>query len=294
MKTSSALVGVSLLCGVLFVGSAAGADDHDSDQKASGSVGLSSPLQFADFAVFESGKGRVKYTNFELAAPGSGVWVPSATSILTFNYEGPNYPHTFALDSFTPLSTESVGFSGTGHFNPDPSYTWNLKGVINEDGVWFQILYTGTQAGCKLYANGEISASGAMSGTWRGTCWTGVNTWSTDPGAAYEVFSYKARVTCSLFDDANNDATFGYTIPNNVPLAGTPVVVKVHDGGFPGAGHDTWAHGVDDAPAACTGGVSNYPITSGNLVVRSDHDWDHDHGFDRDRDRRDDDHRFDR
>jgi hypothetical protein len=285
MKAHPIVVGFAWLFSALIVGTAAAADGPDSDSKATGSVGLSSPLQFADFNVSENGKGRVTYTNFEFPVPGTGVWAPAQTTTIAFNYQGPDYHHIFSLDSFTPLSTESVGFTGTGYFDPDHSYTWNLKGMINEDAVWFQILYTGTSAGCKLYAHGTISDTGVMSGTWGGNCWSGNNnSWSTGPGAAYEVFSYKARTTCASIDELNADATFGFTIPNGVPLAGVPIVVKVHDGGSPGALHDTWWHGVDSAPGSCTPGAGwFYPITSGNLVVhpendrgrRGEHDRDH-------------------
>ena len=42
-------------------------------------------------------------------------------------------------------------------------------------------------------------------------------------------------------------------------------MVKVHDGGTPGTNGDTWSHGLDNG--FCDGVVTNYPITSGNLVV---------------------------
>ncbi len=262
MKTSSLLAGFSLLA--ILAAGAAQAGPPAADPKVTGSVGLSNPLQYAEFEAFQSNpvKGHIAYTNFEFPAPGSGVWVPAKTSTITFNYFGPDYPHTFNLDSFTPLSTESVGFTGTGFYNPDHSYTWNLKGVINENQVWFQIVYTGTQAGCKLTANGTIGSNGSMSGTWSGDCWTGVNSWSTGAGSAYEVFSYKADVTCAVI--AKPNATFGFTIPDGVPLAGTPVVVTVHDGGSPGALFDTWKH---DVGTCSTEAVSQYPVVSGNLVV---------------------------
>ena len=56
-----------------------------------------------------------------------------------------------------------------------------------------------------------------------------------------------------------------FTIPTGVPYAGTPVVVKIHDGGSPGTNGDTWAHGVATSP--CDGPVGAYPIVRGNLVV---------------------------
>jgi hypothetical protein len=64
-------------------------------------------------------------------------------------------------------------------------------------------------------------------------------------------------------NSANATATFGFTIPV-APLAGTPVVVNVFDGGTPGTNGDTWAHGVGTCGGATT---TPYPITSGNLVV---------------------------
>jgi hypothetical protein len=78
-----------------------------------------------------------------------------------------------------------------------------------------------------------------------------------------EVFSYTAAVTCAIVGDT--DATFSYAIPPDLPLAGTPIVVQIHDGGSPGTNGDTWAHGVASGP--CAGSVTAYPIVSGNLVV---------------------------
>ena len=64
-----------------------------------------------------------------------------------------------------------------------------------------------------------------------------------------------------------HNARFGFTIPKGTPaaLTGLPIVVKVHDGGTPGWKYDTYAHGV--ATSWHNGPVTQYPITSGNIVV---------------------------
>jgi hypothetical protein len=85
--------------------------------------------------------------------------------------------------------------------------------------------------------------------------------WSMPAGSAFEVLSYTAQVNCAVI--GATDANFAFVIPAGSALAGTPVAVRVHDGGTPGTNGDTWAHGV----GTCGSATSPYTIVSGNLVV---------------------------
>jgi hypothetical protein len=103
---------------------------------------------------------------------------------------------------------------------------------------------------------GTIAANGSVSGTWTDSLLRADVVEITSVG--FEAFSYTAAVTSA--DVVGTSATFVFTIPTGVPLAGTPVRVDVTDGGSPGI-FDTWAHGV------VGGGMTSYPITAGNLTV---------------------------
>lgn len=79
-------------------------------------------------------------------------------------------------------------------------------------------------------------------------------------------YSYTAPIACANVDRDTGQAWFTFEHPF---VPGFYVGVYVTDGGSPGAGNDTYGHVVWVAPAWCDapGGVWNYPITAGNLVV---------------------------
>ena len=103
-------------------------------KKATGSIVMSTPKQAITFDVFQSPmKGNITYTNFEYANPGSGVWVPGATtnpdgslSLGSFDVQFSVDPeaaivstYTFTVNSITPLSPKSLSsrqtaFSSSG------------------------------------------------------------------------------------------------------------------------------------------------------------------------------------
>jgi hypothetical protein len=231
--------------------------------KATGGVAMAAPAQYASFAAFDDenngDRGTVRYTNFEYAAAGTGVWTVAGTT-LTFVL-GVDYPHTLFVDTVTPTSTTSATFTGHGFYNGNPTVTWTVAGSVQGSTVSFHMAYT--EGGYTLDATGTIAGNGSMSGTANDSV-SQFLTWSAPAGSAHEVLSYTADVTCATVGD--QDATFGFVIPSGfVGLSGLNVTVEVHDGGSPGVGNDTWGHGV--AEADCSASVANYPITSGNLVV---------------------------
>ena len=237
--------------------------------KVTGSVALSGPPQYASFNAFQQTpvKGSITYTNFGYyPVLGTGVWTVAPWTSLTVHFGG-DYAHTVNVTSIVPTSTNSVDFSGNGSY---PGYTWTITGSVNGSNIAFQIVYLTGLPGYTFNAVGTIAPDGSMSGTATDTL-SRYLTWSTPPASAQEVFSYTAAVTCASVNNAvtPGTATFGFTIPVGVPLAGTNVVVYVTDGGSPGPGNDTWAHGVDSGPGACTTADAStpYPIISGNLVV---------------------------
>jgi hypothetical protein len=231
---------------------------------ATGSVALSGPIQYVSFNVIaRSGyRGWIDYANFTYPAANTNVWNISGTHLLTF---AGTYAHTMTVTTVTPQSTHSSLFSGTGTYNADSSYTWTVSGTVNWNSIWFSIVYTGTNAGYRVSGHGWIAANGSVSGTARDS--NGLTLPFTMPaGSAFQVLRYQAPVTWAVISGHN--ARFGFTIPSYAPaaLAGLPIVVKVHDGGTPGSVYDTYAHGV--ATSWHNGPVTQYPITSGNIVVR--------------------------
>ena len=73
------------------------------------------------------------------------------------------YTHSMTVTTVTPLSTHATRFSGTGTYS-DPSYTWTVSGTVNWNRISFSILYTGTNAGYRLWGHGRIAADGSVSG----------------------------------------------------------------------------------------------------------------------------------
>lgn len=235
--------------------------------KTTGSIVMSNPKQAATFDAFDTNpvKGSVTYTNFEFAVDGTGVWVPAGTFDVDFEYQGTGpYTHVLSITGFEPGSPDSVSFTATGYYEPDPGWTETVQGTIDGDQISFTMLPD--DGGLKYgwtYVDvvGTIDPDGSVAGTWSDSLTRSGGVTIADIG--YEAFSYTAPVTCA--DVTGTSAVFGFTIPT-APLAGTPVAVHVTDGGSPGAGNDTWAHGVGDCTSTS---FTDYQITAGNLTVHA-------------------------
>lgn len=257
-----------LLAGAAALVIAAGAYAAPKFKHANGGIALADPSQYVEFSVFDYGatgdRGTVTYTNFDSPSTGTGVWTIGTTVPLTVSLGGTSFEHTLTITSVTPLSPTSVRFTGTGVSTTDPAVTSTVTGVISGSDIMFTIVYTGTDAGYTFKGTGTINADGSVTGTGTDTLGQTPLTFSIPAGALTEVLSYSAQVTC--VDISGADATFSFTIPEDVPdLAGTDVVAKVHDGGQPARKGDTWGHGLATGP--CAGTVTNYPIVGGNIVV---------------------------
>lgn len=225
---------------------------------ATGGIALSGPAQYVAFSAFDYGdtgdRGSVNYTNFTYADPGSGVWAVNGQSSVVFEYAGVPYPHTMTVLSVDPTSNTSYTFTGSGYFNPNPSYTWTVTGSVVGTTVTLHIVYTGAEAGYYLDATGTIQPNGSVLGTSFSDSLGRTLTWAMPAGSAAEILSYTATVTQATVGD--NTATFSYTIPAGTGLDGVAVTMDVTDGGTPGTSGDVYGHN-----------GWNYQIIGGNLVV---------------------------
>jgi hypothetical protein len=231
--------------------------------KTTGSVELSGPVQYVSFDAFASSpvKGSVSYTNFEYAAPGSGVWVPESFNLGFGLGSDPTVvaTHAMTVTSFDPTSPTSLRFAGTG----DSGVGWisTFTGTIS--GSAFTLQMTEINAGnpTETYAltgSGTIAPDGSLTGTWSDNYGGGRTGTFVSADIGFEALHYVAPVDHVTV--TSSDAYFDFTIPTG-PLTGVHVFVHVNDGGSPGAGHDTWGHGTSP------GSFTNYTVEAGNLTV---------------------------
>lgn len=88
------------------------------------------------------------------------------------------YPHT--MNVVTMNKTTGV-FSGTGYYNSNPAYTWNVNGTVESSDITFQIVYTGLNPGYTINTTGDI-LDGDLSGNAAGPGQT--FTWRSVSGKA--------------------------------------------------------------------------------------------------------------
>lgn len=95
-------------------------------------------------------------------------WTLNPGSTITFVCGGGNYVHT--LDTVTQDGNGTL--TGTGHYNPDAGYTWDLTGSISGDDITYTITYTGIAAGSVYTNTGTIAGDGSISGSSSSNCQT--------------------------------------------------------------------------------------------------------------------------
>ncbi len=88
-----------------------------------------------------------------------GDWKIEGQHSIVFTCGGNDYYHTL-----------TDGFPGSGTYDPNPNYTWDMTGDITGDSITFNILYTGINAGYTLNGVGTIGSDGSISGTTDGNC----------------------------------------------------------------------------------------------------------------------------
>lgn len=131
-----------------------------------------------------------------------------------------DYPHAMNVAS------ENFGtgdFSGTGHYIPDTSYTWDMTGNTTGDSLTFTIVYTGTLAGYTYTLTGVIDEDGNLAGTASGMGQT--FTWDAtgqateavgngvQPAGCMGTYTHVIQGTSgndNLKGTAANDLIFGY------------------------------------------------------------------------------------
>ncbi len=72
------------------------------------------------------------------------------------------FPHTMSIISF---DFGAGNFSGSGTYDPDNSYKWNINGNVVGSNIIFHILYTGVNPGYTVDGNGTFPGDGSFNGT---------------------------------------------------------------------------------------------------------------------------------
>lgn len=108
---------------------------------------------------------------FVFASPALAVapnWtLDNSTAIaIVFGCGASFYSHTLN----TVLQDGNGDLVGTGTYDPNPGYTWDLVGNISGDNITFTITYTGLSAGSVYNSVGVIAEDGSISGTTDSNC----------------------------------------------------------------------------------------------------------------------------
>lgn len=98
----------------------------------------------------------------------AGPWQLSAPQEISFVCGGNSYVHTLGTVNNLPDGS----YSGTGYYNPDMAYIWDIDGNVVGNDITFQIEYTGTAAGSVYNGVGTIAPDGSITGTVDSNCET--------------------------------------------------------------------------------------------------------------------------
>lgn len=89
-----------------------------------------------------------------------GPWTLNAPAGLVFACGSGSYAHTLE----TVSQNADGSFSGTGQYDANAAYTWDITGDVSGDTMTFTLIYTGSNAGYKLEGSGTIASDGSISG----------------------------------------------------------------------------------------------------------------------------------
>jgi hypothetical protein len=256
---------VAAAAGILPVVSATAASAAPAPH-LTGSVNIDNPDLYSGFnnigGTPTASTGSLTYTNFNYADPGSGVWSLHKGTPIHFNVAvgNANFNHVLIVDSIEPSGPNALTFTGHGHWadlnGPDgPIVNWTATGTVSGGQMVLHLTYTTGPAGYVGYTATDtftIAPDGGGSGTSSDAAVTGI---TLDPGSLFEALAFNAPVSNVSFPNGT-DAQFSSVVPAGHALAGTPFTVKVHDGGNPGVGHDTWSQD-----------GTSYTVDGGNLTV---------------------------
>ena len=113
-------------------------------------------------------------------------WSLNTPSSIDFTCGGGTYEHTLETISIDP---DTGIFSGTGSYDANGSYTWDIDGTITGDGLTFALVYTGTGAGYTLNGDGAISPDGSINGTTDGNC----QGFEMEEGTAFKAVTFEGN-----------------------------------------------------------------------------------------------------
>lgn len=129
-------------------------------------------------------------------------WNLSGTYVLTYTCIAGcvgDYPHTMNI---TVSNLEDGTFSGTGFYNTNPLYSWDVAGTVAGSTVDFVADYNNLNPSYELTATGTIAIDGTMSGT--ATSNTGQEfNWATTSGTA--TYNRRAEILTPL----ENEEVYG-------------------------------------------------------------------------------------
>lgn len=231
-----------------------------------GSFSMSGPAQYETINnVSASGSGSLSYTNFEAQdTAASGVWSLHIGQPIELDFAvngSGTYPHTMIVDSIQPTGLSSFTFTGHGNYVADPSYHWTATGSVSGSVLALHVVYdtNSTDPGFTMDISGTINPDGSVTALpINDGVYSRVLTPSMPAGSAFQAFDFTAPVTSATVGAASGQ--FSFLIPAGHLYAGSSVAVAVTDGGSPGPGHDTYAHGFGSP-------TNPYTITGGNLTV---------------------------
>lgn len=114
-----------------------------------------------------------------------------------------DWVHTMNINN---MNMTTGDFSGTGFFNPDDTYTWDVTGNVDGSNITFNVHYTGTAAGSEVYQTGTIDLLGNASGTSTSNfgptfTWT-LSQLTTPRCTKTEFFRDGINMTAALFNPA--------------------------------------------------------------------------------------------
>ncbi len=198
-----------------------------------------------------------------MAIPASAAqpsWDLTGTYTIQYFLGGGQYDHT---DTITVTSFDDpMTFSGTGYYNPNPSYTETIAGTLTGDNLEFTVVYTGLEAGYTADAVGSVATDGSLSGSatdsqGRSFTWTAV-------GKA-RPFGYTANCSDGIYVSATGGTQSLTTVPGHkysINVTGT----------YYAGGNDAYdiradaEYSQDRTQTAWTKDVNGYPDATGKLL----------------------------
>jgi hypothetical protein len=94
-------------------------------------------------------------------------WTVNAPSTINFSCLGNGSVFVHTLDT---VSQTEGDLTGTGHYNDDSSFSWDMTGEVSGDTLSMQIVYNNNAAGSVYNLNGTVASDGSVSGAADSNC----------------------------------------------------------------------------------------------------------------------------